>query len=114
MKTRGEFGSPIVSTPALQTASAGVSAVDKSPYEDEWGTFYSAYSPVFDSEGNVVVIVAVDFDADWFQAQVSHQTITIIIVTIISLLFGIALSMTISRRIGRSFRDLNEEMFQFS
>ncbi len=68
----GEFGSPVVTTPALQTASTGIPAVDKSPYEDEWGTFYSAYSPVFDSEGNVGIIVAVDFDADWFQAQVSH------------------------------------------
>ena len=77
----GEFGSPVVSTQALQTAATGISAVDKTPYEDEWGTFYSAYSPVFDSEGNVAVIVAVDFDAEWFQAQVSHQTLTIAIVS---------------------------------
>ncbi|MEE5992590.1 MAG: diguanylate cyclase [Oscillospiraceae bacterium] len=110
----GEFGSPIVTTSALQTASTGVSAVDKTPYEDEWGTFYSAYAPVLDSKGNVAVIVAVDFDAHWFHNQLSHQTLTIAIVTVISLLFGIALAMTISRRIARSYSELNQEMSELN
>ncbi len=104
------FGTLVTATPALQTAATGVSAVDKSPYEDNWGKFYSSYSPVFDSEGNVAVIVATDFDTELVEREISQHTTTIIIVTIISLLFGIALSMTISRGIGRSYRELNEEM----
>lgn len=45
----GEFGSPIVYTDALYRASLGTASVDSEPYEDDWGRFYSAYSPVFDS-----------------------------------------------------------------
>ena len=46
----GEFGSPIVYTAALYEASQGNAAADSIQYEDAWGTFYSAYSPVFDSQ----------------------------------------------------------------
>ena len=61
----GEFGSPIVYTDALHKASQGRSAVDKEHYEDAWGAFYSAYSPVFNSQKKVAGIIAVDFDAAW-------------------------------------------------
>lgn len=43
----GEFGSPIVYTDALYKASQGTPAADDKYYEDAWGRFYSAYSPVF-------------------------------------------------------------------
>ena len=46
----GEFGTPVVYTDALYTASQGTAAADDTSYEDAWGTFYSAYSPVFDSK----------------------------------------------------------------
>ena len=60
----GEFGSPIKYTDALYKASLGTSAVDEVPYEDAWGRFYSAYSPVFNSKKKVAGIVAVDFAAE--------------------------------------------------
>jgi len=47
----GEFGSPVVTTPALVAAAHGKSAVDEEAYSDAWGRFYSSYSPVFDSRG---------------------------------------------------------------
>jgi hypothetical protein len=62
----GEFGSPIVYTDALYEASQGNAAADSIQYEDAWGTFYSAYSPVFDSKGKVAGIIAVDFSAEWY------------------------------------------------
>ena len=48
----GEFGEEVQYTEALHTASKGTTAVDEVPYSDQWGQFYSAYSPVFDSAGN--------------------------------------------------------------
>ena len=53
----GRFGSPVVYTDALYAASQGTASVDEKPYEDAWGRFYSAFSPVFDSEGNVAAVV---------------------------------------------------------
>ena len=57
----GEFGEKIVVTPAMRSAARGYASVDKKAHSDEWGRFYSAYSPIRDSEGNVVGIVGVDF-----------------------------------------------------
>ena len=45
VKDPGVFGEPVVKTEALVKAAGGVSAVDTKPYNDSWGSFYSAYSP---------------------------------------------------------------------
>ena len=68
----GEFGEPVVYTEALYEASRGITSVDSVPYEDDWGTFYSAYSPVYDSFGGIAGILAVDFSAEWYDAQVEY------------------------------------------
>ena len=82
----GEFGSPIVYTEALYKASLGTAAADDEPYSDAWGRFYSAYSPVFDSNGKVAGIVAVDFGADWYDEQVARQTRSIAVCVAASIL----------------------------
>ena len=69
----GVFGAPIVSTDALKLAAAGTASVDQVPYEDDWGRFYSAYAPIYDSEGNVAGIVAVDFNAEWYEKQLNSS-----------------------------------------
>ena len=66
----GTFNDPIVTTPALVAAFQGVSSVDQQAYEDAWGIFYSAYSPVFTSTGEVACVVAVDFDASWYNDRI--------------------------------------------
>ena len=70
----GTFGTEVHYTEALNRASKGTTAVDDVPYSDQWGQFYSAYSPVFDSSGKVAGIVAADFTAEWFNAQLHEQT----------------------------------------
>ncbi len=72
--TPAAYGDPVEYTKALGMAGDGVAAVDEIPYEDQWGEFYSAYSPVFDSNGNVAGVIGVDFSAEWFDAQLSSQT----------------------------------------
>ena len=48
----GQFGDPITYTDALYQASLGTPSVDAVPYEDAWGRFYSAYTPVFRWRGS--------------------------------------------------------------
>ncbi len=91
----GEFGSPIVYTDALYKASQGTPAADTEHYEDAWGSFYSAYSPVFDSGGKVAGIIAVDFSAEWYDRQLFTLTWTTVIVATFSLLIGGAIVMSI-------------------
>lgn len=108
----GEFGSPIVYTEALYKASQGTPAADEKYYEDAWGSFYSAYSPVFDSAGNVAGIIAVDFSAEWYNQQLATLARTTAIVAILSLLVGGGIVTAIitrsERRIASVQGQLNE------
>ncbi len=106
----GEFGSPIVYTDALFRASKGTPSVDDVPYSDAWGRFYSAYSPVFDSQGSVAGIVAVDFAADWYDEQVSKQTTVILISSITSVLLGIALVLFTAGRMRKRIQSITDEL----
>ena len=94
----GEFGSEIVYTDALNKASKGTPSVDETPYKDAWGTFYSAYSPVYNSQGKVAGIIAVDFSAEWYNRQLASLTRTTIIVAILSLLAGVIIAIIIITR----------------
>ena len=108
----GEFGSPIVYTEALYKASLGTAAADEAPYQDAWGSFYSAYSPVLDTHGKVAGIIAVDFSAEWYNQQLATLTWTTIIVAIISLLVGVGIASAIitknEKKIGSIQGQLNE------
>ena len=110
----GEFGEPVVVTDALIQASQGIPAVDKQPYEDAWGRFYSAYSPVYDSEWKVPVVVAVDFDAAWADKQVSKHIMTIVIITVFSLGIGIWLAWAISSGSRKRANALNAQMAELA
>ena len=106
----GEFGSPIVYTDALYKASQGSSAADEKHYEDAWGAFYSAYSPVFNSQGKVAGIIAVDFDAKWYDEQLAVLTRTTIIVAILSLLVGGGIVIAIITRSQRKIESIHGQL----
>ena len=106
----GEFGEPIMYTDALYAASLGTPSVDKEAYEDRWGCFYSAYSPVFNSAGKVAGIIGVDVDADWFDEQLRHHLYLICIACVFSLIAGGFIVFIITERLRKRFAFLNSEM----
>ena len=110
----GEFGSPIVYTDALYNASKGIAGVDDVPYADEWGVFYSSYSPVFDSHGNVAGIVAADFSADWYQQRIRQLFYIIIAFISVGLLVSIAMAVVIARQYNKFFIALVDKMGDLS
>ena len=107
------YGENCEFTVALDSAGLGTAAVDETPYTDRWGEFYSAYSPVFDSNGNVAGIVAVDFSVDWFEDQVTSQTrstvIGYLIILIIVQIIAALLSFLIVRPYVKAQGELLEE-----
>ena len=112
IKDPGEFGSPIVYTDALYQASLGKAAVDTEPYSDKWGKFYSAYSPVFDSEGRVAGIVAVDFSADWYEAQITRQVHSTVGCIAVSLFLSILLMIFVTRKLRQRVQEVTEDLRQ--
>ena len=106
----GSFGERVPYTDALYAASLGTPAVDKEPYTDNWGRFYSAYSPVFDSHNRVAGIVAVDFSADWYERQIAHLVKTTLTVSAVSLVFAALIITLITAKFRKRFRQLFDEM----
>ena len=111
--TPASYGEEVEFTEALDSAGHGKSAVDEIPYTDRWGEFYSAYSPVFDSAGNVAGVVAVDFAVEWFDSQLSAQTRSTIssylIMLVFCLLVGGILALLTVRPYVRQQGELLEE-----
>ena len=110
----GQFGEPIEFTDALYSASLGTPAVDKEPYEDRWGRFYSAYTPVFTSDHQIGGIVAVDFSADWYENQVAGQIRTTLLVSALSLLLAALVVVAVTTRFRNHFKTMLKEMNSLS
>lgn len=106
----GAFGEKINYTDALYAASQGTPSFDKVPYQDRWGRFYSAYNPVFDSNGNVGGIIAVDISADWYESQFRQHLYTTLIISAFSLLAGGAIVFLLMNRLRKRLNSLNQEM----
>ena len=100
----GTFGDPIITTPALVNAFRGISSVDQQAYEDDWGVFYSAYSPVFNSAGEVACVVAVDFDANWYNDRLTRQLWTVLAVVFLTLAAGIGITVLIAGQMRKHAR----------
>ena len=108
--TPAAFGDRVEYTDALNTAARGTGAVDNVPYEDAWGRFYSAYSPVFDSSKNVAGIIGVDFSEEWFDSQLISETIRIMIIFSAVLLGTLIISIFISFSVVRGITNPLKEM----
>ena len=106
----GAFGSPVEYTDALNNASHGTPSVDNIPYEDAWGRFYSAYSPVFNSEGKVTGVVTVDFEAKWYERQLNQNARTIILGCALFLIVGIGIVLFLTRQYGNLIEQINTNL----
>ncbi len=109
-----DFGEEVLITPALLQAAEGIASVDSAPAQDEWGNFYTAYSPVLDSEDEVVGIIGVDFDAQWYDDQIHNNTISVGVISVLSVVAGAGIILLITSRVSRGFRDLDDQLSALS
>ncbi len=96
-----EYGEIVTVTDALINASKGISDVDDVPYQDAWGRFYSAYSPIYNSANEVVGIVACDFSSEYYDSQLNRNIKIIVGGLVASFLIGIAIIATYSVKIKK-------------
>ncbi|MBR3740211.1 MAG: diguanylate cyclase [Clostridia bacterium] len=110
----GAFGEEIVVTEGIKIAGKGTAAVDNEPMADRWGNFYSAYSPVFDSNGKVAGIVGIDFGADWYDEMLRNHTVTITVLTVLSISIGGLVIFFITNGVRKRFKQLNTGLAKLS
>jgi signal transduction histidine kinase/ActR/RegA family two-component response regulator len=96
-----EYGELVHVTEALEKAYDGVPSVDQVPYEDSYGRFYSAYTPIFNSAGKVVAVVAVDFSAAYYDQQLKKNLMTIFWGIIFSIMVGVIIISIYSIKIKK-------------
>ena len=96
-----EYGERVKETQALVTSFEGTPAVDEEPYQDAYGRFYSAYSPIFNSKNEVVGVIAVDFSAEYYDQLLKKNLLTIVGGVIFSMLVGIIIIIVFSVNIAR-------------
>ena len=106
----GEFGEEILVTDALRQAGKGIAGVDNAPAEDEWGDFYSSFSPVFYSQGRVAGVIGVDFDSAWFDEQIWKNTGFVILFSVLFTAVGAAVFLLLNNRVRTRFDRLNAEL----
>ena len=109
-----DFGEEIVVTNGLIRAGTGIAAVDDMPQADRWGNFYSAYSPVLDEDGHVAAVLGIDFDAEWFDAEMRKHTISISVITAVSLILGSVITILMTGGVRRRFQDLDKGLTALS
>ena len=107
---RSEYGEVLTKTDALVKAGHGVPAVDDKPYEDSYGRFYSAYSPVFSSGGRVSGVVALDIDADWYEHQINKDRSVILLVCILTSLLGLLILIYLTRDYRNQIRKIKKSL----
>ncbi|MBR0409946.1 MAG: response regulator [Eubacterium sp.] len=111
---KGQYGKLIHDTEALRKAGQGTPTVDEKSYVDDFGHFYSAYSPVFDSSGKVAGVVAADFQADWYDAHLNKNAKIIIIACALFMIIGIGITAFISRQYSRRMNVINQNLTELA
>ena len=105
-----DFGEEVVDTPAQDAAWAGTAEIDPEPIEDEWGCYYTAWSPVKDDAGTTVGMVGIDFAADWYDSQMSRHSLTVVLVSCLSLGISLVIMILMMWQLRRRFRKLDVEL----
>ncbi len=107
------YGKSVVSSDAQDAAWTGRSEADSKKYKDEWGEFYTAWSPVM-YNGEVIGMVGVDFAAEQYDAQMARNTWSIVSISMLSLVIGILIVVLLTGQLRRRFRLLNAELSTLS
>lgn len=95
---------------AIETAFQGKSIVDSEPYTDEWGTSYTAFSPIYNSAGKVVAIVGVDYPVDQVYGQMRQLLFVILGIAFVCIIFMVLGSYFLSKNIGKNLRVVNQKV----
>ncbi len=110
----GLFGEEVEETEATKEALLGLPAVDDKPFQDRWGTFYSAYCPVYSSNGKVAGLICADFPADWYEKEVSTHLWMIIMLGVSAMAFTVFILLLIRYGARREAANHEKKKQEFS
>lgn len=98
----------------IADAFKGNVTVDCEMTSDEWGDFYSAFAPVYNSSKQIVGIVGVDCSASAIRTQQNTFIRQFILIGFAGLIVAIVLSLIISRVLSRSVSTIAGKMSELA
>lgn len=98
----------------MAEAFEGKVTVDREMTSDEWGDFYSAFAPIYNSSDQIVGIVGVDCSATAIRVQQNSFIKLFIIIELIGLAVAIILSLVISGVLSRSVSTIAGKMSELA
>jgi methyl-accepting chemotaxis protein len=104
------IGTPYESYSTIEDAFAGNATVDEEVTADEWGRYYSGFAPIYDSNGNLVGVVGVDFSVESIEEGSASLIRTVVIIEIISLILTLILAMFISNLLTRDIKAIDAKV----
>lgn len=94
----------------IESAFAGEAALDEEVTTDEWGSFYSAFAPIVNDEGEVAAIVGVDCSIDSINEKIQDMVKVLIIVEVVCIVLAFAVSLIMGRLMARNVLTINRKM----
>lgn len=107
----GEYGEDYEADDAMFEAMAGRESVTADPITDEWGTFYTGFAPI-SYNGEVLGIVAVDYEALSIQASLNNLVRNIIGAVAVGIIFAILVALFMAIRMRRNFNKVNDKILE--
>lgn len=104
------IGEEYESYDVIDLAFAGEVSLDEEVTTDEWGSFYSAFAPIKNQNGDVVAIVGVDCSVANVDEKVSHLSKMLFLVEIICIGIAFIVSMINGRLMARNVLRINSKM----
>lgn len=94
----------------IEEALSGKVTVDEEVTTDQWGSVYTGYAPIMDSEGRVAGIVGVDCSVESIDEQVSQMTRTLVIIEIVCFIIALIIALVLGRFMTGGVQMINDKM----
>ena len=86
-----------------------VSVTDK-PFTDDYGTFYTAYAPIYNSKGEINAIIGVDMDNNRVKLMRREIVKKTVLLFFICMLIGNILVYLVAKLIGNNYKSLISDL----
>lgn len=107
----GEYAEDYEAQEAMFEAMKGTPSVTAEAFTDEWGTFYSGYAPIY-YNGQVLGIVAVDYEASSIQTSLNRLVRNILIAVVADILLAVIAALFTSIRLKSNFEKVNNKILE--
>lgn len=94
----------------IRIALAGTVCMDKEPISDEWGTYYTAYAPIYNSAKQVVGIVGIDYPIASYKNHIKQLLEICVIIGLVGVIITVLGAFFISRNLGKNLQVVNKKV----